>query len=104
MATEIIVPKVDMVMETATFLQWLKKEGETVQKGDPLFVIETDKASIEIEAPATGILGGLCAKSDDILPVTAVIGYILQENETVPDLAQANSSQAAGQTKHRTVS
>ena len=43
MATEILVPKVDMVMETGTFVEWLKKEGESVQKGEALFVIMTDK-------------------------------------------------------------
>ena len=44
MATELIMPKVDMVMETGTFVEWLKGEGESVEKGDPLFVILTDKA------------------------------------------------------------
>ena len=39
MATEVIMPKVDMVMETGTFVEWLKKEGDHVNKGDPLFVI-----------------------------------------------------------------
>ena len=84
MATEIIVPKVDMVMETGTFVEWLKKEGETVQKGEPLFVIMTDKSAIECEAPATGILGGITAKPDDVLPVTSIIGYVLKEGEAVP--------------------
>ncbi len=51
MATEVIMPKVDMVMETGTFVEWLKKEGEHVNKGDPLFVIDTDKAAIEVESP-----------------------------------------------------
>ena len=58
MATEVIMPKVDMVMETGTFVEWLKKEGDHVNKGDPLFVITTDKAAIEIESPADGILAG----------------------------------------------
>ncbi|MCE1255253.1 MAG: 2-oxo acid dehydrogenase subunit E2 [Anaerolineae bacterium] len=91
MATEIIVPKVDMVMETGTFVEWLKKEGETVQKGEPLFVIMTDKSAIECEAPATGILGGITAKPDDVLPVTSIIGYVLKEGEAAP----AKNSQSA---------
>ncbi|MBN1965483.1 MAG: E3 binding domain-containing protein, partial [Anaerolineae bacterium] len=84
MATEVIMPKVDMVMETGTFVEWLKQEGEQVQKGEPLFVILTDKANIEIEAPASGILAGVRAKPDDVIPVTHVIAYLLQPGEELP--------------------
>lgn len=84
MPTEIIMPKVDMVMETGTFVEWLKKEGQQVQKGEPLFIILTDKATIECEAPATGILGGINASPDDVIPVTNVIGYILSPGESLP--------------------
>jgi pyruvate dehydrogenase E2 component (dihydrolipoamide acetyltransferase) len=84
MATAVIMPKVDMVMETGTFVEWLKDEGETVEKGAPLFVIMTDKASIEIESPASGILGGVSAQPDDVIPVTEVIAYVLEPGEDLP--------------------
>lgn len=84
MATEVIMPKVDMVMETGTFVEWLKKEGEHVNKGDPLFVIDTDKASIEMESPAEGVLSGVRAKFNDVIPVTEVIAYILAPGEALP--------------------
>lgn len=84
MATEVIVPKVDMVMENGTFVEWLKNEGDRVERGDPLFIIMTDKANIEVEAPASGILGGLKAKPDDVIPVTQVIAYILEPGEALP--------------------
>jgi pyruvate dehydrogenase E2 component (dihydrolipoamide acetyltransferase) len=84
MATEVIVPKVDMVMETGTFVEWLIKEGGQVNKGDALFIITTDKASIEVESPADGILAGTTAKADDVIPVTEVIGYILEPGEALP--------------------
>ena len=87
MATELIMPKVDMVMEEGTFVEWLKQEGDRVEKGDPLFVILTDKANIEIESPASGVLAGLSANPDDVIPVSEVIGYVLAEGETVADLA-----------------
>jgi pyruvate/2-oxoglutarate dehydrogenase complex dihydrolipoamide acyltransferase (E2) component len=61
MATEVIMPKVDMVMETGTFVEWLKQEGDTSTKGDVLFVISTDKAAIEVESTGDGILSGLKA-------------------------------------------
>ena len=84
MATEVILPKVDMVMETGTFVEWLKQEGETVEKGQPLFVIMTDKAAIEVEAPASGILAGVSAKAEDVIPVSQTIAYILQPGEKLP--------------------
>lgn len=84
MATEVIMPKVDMVMETGTFLEWLKNEGEYVNKGDLLFVIETDKAAIELESPADGILAGVKAKVNDVIPVTEVIAYLLGPGEALP--------------------
>ncbi len=84
MPTEIIMPKVDMVMETGTFVEWLKKEGETIKQSEPLFVIMTDKSAIEVEAPANGTLAGLTAKPDDVIPVSGVIGYILGAGETLP--------------------
>jgi pyruvate dehydrogenase E2 component (dihydrolipoamide acetyltransferase) len=76
MAVEVIMPKVDMVMETGTFIEWLKEEGAYVEKGEPLFVISTDKASMEIEAPASGYLNNLRANPSDEIPVTTVIAYI----------------------------
>ena len=84
MATEVILPKVDMVMETATFVEWLKQEGEQVEKGQPLFVILTDKAAMEIEAPASGILSSLKARPDDVIPVSETIAYILEPGEESP--------------------
>lgn len=84
MATEVIMPKVDMVMDSGTFVEWLKKEGDRVEKGEPLFIILTDKANIEIEAPESGILAGLKAQPDDVIPVTEVIAYILGPGESVP--------------------
>jgi pyruvate dehydrogenase E2 component (dihydrolipoamide acetyltransferase) len=83
-AIEVIMPKVDMVMETGTFVEWLKQEGERVNKGDPLFIISTDKANIEIESPGDGILAGLKAKINDVIPVTEVIAYLLAPGEALP--------------------
>jgi pyruvate dehydrogenase E2 component (dihydrolipoamide acetyltransferase) len=84
MATEVIMPKVDMVMETGTFVEWLVKEGGQATKGDPLFVIITEKAAIEVESPADGILAGVTAKPDDVIPVTQTIAYILAPGEALP--------------------
>lgn len=84
MATEVIMPKVDMVMEEGTFVEWLYKEGDHVEKGQPLFVIMTDKAAIEIESPASGILSDLRVQPDEVIPVTQTIAYILDPGEKAP--------------------
>jgi pyruvate dehydrogenase E2 component (dihydrolipoamide acetyltransferase) len=94
MATEVIMPKVDMVMDNGTFVEWLKQEGEQVEKGDPLFVVLTDKANIEIEAPASGILSGVTAQPDDVIPVTEVIAYILEPGESLPAAKESPSPAA----------
>jgi pyruvate dehydrogenase E2 component (dihydrolipoamide acetyltransferase) len=78
------MPKVDMVMEAGTFVEWLKAEGDLVSKGEPLFVILTDKASMEIDSPAAGILASVKARSDDVIPVAATIAYILEPGESLP--------------------
>ena len=85
MAVEVILPKVDMVMETGTFVEWLKEEGQQVVKGEPLFTILTDKAAIEIESPASGTLAGVSAKPDDVIPVSATIAFILAPGERQPE-------------------
>ena len=96
MATEVIMPKVDMVMDTGTFVEWLTEEGEPVEKGAPLFIILTDKANIEIESPATGILAGVRAQPDDVIPVTEVIAYILEPGEALPEAEEAQPVALAG--------
>jgi pyruvate dehydrogenase E2 component (dihydrolipoamide acetyltransferase) len=94
MATEVIMPKVDMVMETGTFVEWLKKEGDHVEKGEPLFIVLTDKANIEVEAPAGGTLAGLRAQPNDVIPVTEVIAYILEPGEALPSVTVAPAQAA----------
>jgi pyruvate dehydrogenase E2 component (dihydrolipoamide acetyltransferase) len=89
MPTPIIMPKVDMVMEKGTFGEWLLKEGEAVEKGQGLFVIYTDKASIEVEAPDSGVLSNLAAQPNDEIPISTVIGYIVHVGETLPTAAPA---------------
>src|SRR5437879_4006014 len=56
MATNVIMPALEMAQETGKVVQWLKRPGDTVQKGEPLVEIETDKVTVEIEAPASGVL------------------------------------------------
>lgn len=65
MSTEIPVPDLGEGIEEITIVEWLREVGETVAQGDPIVAIETDKASMEIEAPASGVLIELLVDSGD---------------------------------------
>src|SRR5512143_582490 len=89
MATGVIMPALEMAQESGVLVSWLKREGEAVAKGEPLMEIETDKVTVEIEAPATGTLGGILAKEGDVIPVGQTIAWILGPNEQAPKSAPA---------------
>ena len=91
MAVPVIMPKLEMAQETATVVEWLKQEGERVEKGEPLLTVETDKVTLEIESPASGILAGVRVGPQQVVPVTEVIAYILQPGEELPREAEAPS-------------
>src|ERR1700730_12983210 len=83
MATDVILPALGMAQDTGKIVRWLKAEGEQIAKGEPLLEIETDKATVEIEAPASGILAPGIAAIDVDIPVGRVIATILLPGETV---------------------
>jgi pyruvate dehydrogenase E2 component (dihydrolipoamide acetyltransferase) len=79
------MPALGMAQETGRLLYWLKQEGEQVTQGEPIMEIETDKATIEIEAPASGLLQGVSASQGDDVPVGQTIAWILAPEESLPD-------------------
>ena len=85
MATAVILPKIEMAQRKATIIEWLRNEGDEVEKGDPLLAVETDKVTMEVEAPASGLLAGIRGEPGDEVPVTETIGYILAPGEALPD-------------------
>ncbi|OYV39830.1 MAG: acetoin dehydrogenase dihydrolipoyllysine-residue acetyltransferase subunit [Rhodospirillales bacterium 20-64-7] len=99
MAAEIILPRVDMDMESARLSRWLVEDGATVTAGEPIFEIETDKAAMEIDAAASGILRrrGSFAEGAEIA-VGTVLGYVLQPGEALPEAAAAAAERAAAPT------
>src|ERR1019366_6172388 len=84
MAHSIVMPALEMAQETGKLLAWRKKEGESVAKGEPLLDIETDKAVVEIESPAEGILAGITAGAGDVIPVGQTIAWIVRPGEKLP--------------------
>jgi pyruvate dehydrogenase E2 component (dihydrolipoamide acetyltransferase) len=81
MAAEVIMPALGMAQDSGTVLRWLKAKGDAVEQGEPLAEVETDKATVEIEAPATGILGGVRAPEGAEVPVGTVIALVLAPGE-----------------------
>lgn len=91
MAHSIVMPALEMAQETGKLLSWRKKEGEAIAKGEPLLDVETDKAVVEIESPAEGILAGVKAHAGDIIPVGQTIAWIVSPGEK-PPVEEASSA------------
>ena len=91
MATSVIMPALEIAQETGVLVNWLKKDGEAVTKGEPLMEIETDKVTVEIEASASGILGGIKAAVGDVIPVGQTIAWILAPGETPPAVSASTT-------------
>lgn len=102
MAKEIIMPKFGFNQEESEILEWLKENGDRVEKGDPIAVVSTDKISMEVEAPESGTLDGIQYKVGDIVPVTRIIAFILQPGEKVPDVQEADGAATAEKTPEKT--
>jgi pyruvate dehydrogenase E2 component (dihydrolipoamide acetyltransferase) len=81
MPTNVIMPALELAQETGKVLRWLKSPGQTVQKGEPIVEIETDKVTVEIEAPAPGVLRDVRAQQGDVVPVGQTIATIAAAGE-----------------------
>jgi len=79
--TDVIMPALGMAQETGKVLRWLKRQGDSVREGEPLLEIETDKATVELEAPASGVLADVSAAEGDEVPVGRVIARIVAPDE-----------------------
>jgi pyruvate dehydrogenase E2 component (dihydrolipoamide acetyltransferase) len=79
------MPALEMAQETGKLLSWRKKEGDAIAKGEPLLDVETDKAVVEIESPADGILAGVKAHAGDVIPVGQTIAWIVNAGEKPPE-------------------
>src|SRR5262245_5841613 len=99
MPTNVIMPALEMAQETGKVLKWLKAAGHTVAKGETIVEIETDKVTVEIEAPASGILGNVTAHAGDVVPVGQTIALIFAPGEaggaSAPIPAAAKASDGA---------
>jgi pyruvate dehydrogenase E2 component (dihydrolipoamide acetyltransferase) len=83
-ASEIVMPRMGLTMEEGTLVGWRKAEGQKVAAGEPLFEIETDKSTVEVEAPESGVLGRILVPVGATVPVGTVIAVLVKEGEALP--------------------
>jgi len=93
-ATEVILPRLGQGMESGTIVRWLKSEGEPVAKGEPLFELDTDKVTQEVEAEAAGVLLKIAIAEGEV-PVGQTVAFIGAEGEDVPEVAAAAPTEDA---------
>ena len=85
MATILTMPKWGLAMKTGLIVEWLKRPGDTIQQGEPLVQIESEKATNEVEAPTTGILRWLEVQEEQEAPVGAALAVIVAPDEELSD-------------------
>ncbi len=95
MATEIKLPRLGQGMESGTIVKWLKSEGEKVEKGEPLYELDTDKVTQEVEADASGVLLKIAVTEGEV-EVGKTIAVIGEEGEKVEAEPEEPSGEAAG--------
>lgn len=76
MRKEVIMPKIGLDMEEGTILEWKKKEGDKISKGEVLLEIETDKAVTEVESALNGTLAEIVADEGDTVEITKTIAWV----------------------------
>ncbi len=101
MAFSVVMPALEMAQDTGKLLAWRKQEGDRVTKGEPLLEIETDKAVVEVESPADGILAGIKAVVGAEIPVGQTIAWIVAPGEATPIESSATAPAARAGTHAR---
>jgi pyruvate dehydrogenase E2 component (dihydrolipoamide acetyltransferase) len=86
MATPIIMPKFGQMTEESAIVEWLKKEGDTIAKGDILFTVETDKSVMDVESFEAGTLLKIAVKPGVSVPVQSTVGFLGKPGEAIPEI------------------
>ncbi|MEE9133078.1 MAG: pyruvate dehydrogenase complex dihydrolipoamide acetyltransferase [Gemmatimonadota bacterium] len=86
MATRIVMSKLSPTMEEGRVLQWTKKEGDPVESGDVVVEVETDKATMEVEAMGSGVLRRILVAENTTVPTGTVLGVVAPEDEDISDI------------------
>src|SRR5258705_523904 len=76
MIHEIVMPQLGITMTEGSVLRWLKVAGDSIEKGEPLFIVQTDKVDMEVESPGKGFVTDVLIKEEVVVPVGTVIARI----------------------------
>src|SRR6516225_6772378 len=90
MATEVRLPQFGMGMQEGKLLRWFKHEGEKVEEGEPICEVETEKATVEVPAPQSGLLTRILVQVDRTVPVLEVLALIESPGEVSSSTLPAN--------------
>jgi pyruvate dehydrogenase E2 component (dihydrolipoyllysine-residue acetyltransferase) len=91
------MPALGQTTDELRIISWLKKEGDMVEQGEPLFEIETDKATLEVEAFASGILRKIVHQADEVVEAGTLVAYIGQADDELPGEMSAQGTPAPAQ-------
>src|SRR5207248_8323157 len=92
MATEVVMPKLSPTMEEGQLTRWLKKEGDKVSMGEPLAEIDTDKATMEMQALSNGVLRKILVQEGESAPLGQPIAIVGEADEDVSALIERSKS------------
>src|SRR6187431_1488230 len=95
MASKVIMPKRSPTMEEGQIARWLKKEGDKVSMGEPLAEIDTDKATMEMQALSNGVLRKIIVNEGESAPLGTLIAIVGEENEDISALENEASAKPA---------
>ena len=102
MVTEVVIPMLGVTVEKGKIVEWLKNEGDSVVRGESIFIVEADKVTTEVESPATGLLAKILIPAGEEVPVLTVVGLITEPGEKIPaDYPLKPASAAAVETATR---
>ncbi|MCP4690754.1 MAG: 2-oxo acid dehydrogenase subunit E2 [Desulfobacterales bacterium] len=102
MPVEIVMPKLGLTMTEGLIVEWKHKAGDPVTKGEVLFVLETEKVTCEVEAPADGVLAEILVSENETAAVGAVIGYLVASAEELEGFEIPGEAETPGQTRPET--
>lgn len=92
MVTKILMPRLSLTMKEGTVVEWFKKEGDIVEKGEPLVEVLSEKATYDVEAPASGVLRKILAPEGTDVPVAGILGIIAAADEELPEVEAVAAS------------
>lgn len=97
MAVEVVMPILGLTVEKGKITKWLRSEGDEVKKGEPIFEVEADKVTTEVESPASGILNSIIVPEGVEVPVLTVLAVITEKGEELPEKYKILKKSAVGE-------